>query len=128
MDTAHAKKAQEAADAKEPEPLGEVGIARLKKKVAAILQPGETVLRALKRLGTKQSLVCARRDECAGTPSLPLGGKPCAPSTLFDSETCLDRMMDVLGQTQAVEHGAWNPRADFPCFRRASFAKHSTYC
>mmetsp|Transcript_9552 Transcript_9552/g.17995 ORF Transcript_9552/g.17995 Transcript_9552/m.17995 type:complete len:455 (-) Transcript_9552:299-1663(-) len=59
VDTAHAKKAQEAADAKEPEPLGEVGIARLKKKIAAILQPGETVLRALKRLGTKQSLADA---------------------------------------------------------------------
>jgi hypothetical protein len=56
VDETLAAKVAASASAPEPEKLGEVGMAKLKLTIASILQPEETVLRALKRLGTRQAL------------------------------------------------------------------------
>jgi hypothetical protein len=57
VDETLAAKVAASAAAPEPEKLGEVGMAKLKRTIASILQPEETVLRALKRLGTRVALV-----------------------------------------------------------------------
>jgi hypothetical protein len=74
VDETLAAKVAASASAPEPEKLGEVGMAKLKRTIASILQPEETVLRALKRLGTRQALADATLKaqfelltECAST-------------------------------------------------------------
>lgn len=59
VDETLAAKVAASAAAPEPEKLGEVGMAKLKRTIASILQPEETVLRALKRLGTRVALADA---------------------------------------------------------------------